>query len=49
MATHRNDAIYIKRWKEKHRDKYLAANRKCCLDNYFFKKQVKEFLSIDLS
>ena len=49
MATHRNNDIYIKRWKEKHREKYLAANRKSFLNSYCFKKQVKEFLRIDPS
>ena len=28
MATHRNNAIYVKRWKDKHREKYIASNRK---------------------
>ena len=47
MATHRNNAIYVKRWKEKHREKYLENNRKCVLNYYYFKKQVQEFLRID--
>ena len=47
MPTHRNNSIYIKRWKEKHREKYLANNRKCVLNYYYFKKQVQEFLRID--
>ena len=47
MATHRNNAIHVKRWKLNHPEKYIASNRKNSLDNYYFKKQVKEFLIID--
>ena len=47
MATHRNNAIYIKRCKEKHREKYLENNRKCVSNYYYFKKQVQELLRID--
>jgi len=47
MATHRNNAIHVKRWKDKHPEKYIAANRKSSLNSYYFKKQVKEFLRID--
>ena len=47
MATHRNNAIYVKRWKEGHVEKYIASNRKYALNYYYFKKQVQEFLRID--
>jgi len=47
MPTHRNNAIYVKRWKDKHREKYLTTNRKYVLNYYYFKKQVQEFLRID--
>ena len=47
MATHRNNAIHVKRWKLNRREKYFASNRKNSLDNYYFKKQFKEFLRID--
>ena len=47
MVTHPKNYIYVRRWKEKHRERYLTANRKSSLDNYYFKKQVQEFLRID--
>lgn len=47
MPTHRNNAIYVKRWKDKHREKYLTTNRTYVLNYYYFKKQVQEFLRID--
>ena len=47
MTTHPSNSIYVRRWKIKNRDKYVACNRKCSLNNYYFKKQVKEFLRID--
>ena len=47
MATHRNRAIYVKRWKERHVEKYIASNRKYSLNYYYFKKQVQKFLRID--
>ena len=49
MATHRNNAVHVRRWKEKHREVYFAANRKCSSDNYYSKKQDKECLGIDPS
>ena len=47
MATNRNDAIHVKRWKLNHPKIYIAYNRKNSLANFYFKKQVKEFLRID--
>ena len=47
MATHRNNAVHVRRWKLNHPEKYNAANRKSSLSGYYFKKQVKEFLRID--
>ena len=49
MPTHRNSYIHVRRWKENHREKYIAANRKSSLNSYYFKKLVKEFLRIDPS
>ena len=42
MATHRNNAIYINHWKEKHREKYLENNRKCVLNYYYFNENHKK-------
>ena len=45
--THPKNAINVKRWKEKHVEKYITSNRKYSLNYYYFKKQVQEFLRID--
>lgn len=47
MTTHPKNAIYIKRWKDNNRDKYLAKNRKSFAKYYYYKKQVMELLRID--
>ena len=47
--THPITSLYLKRYKEKNRDKYLASNREWSINNYYFKKQVKEFLRNDPS
>ena len=47
MTTHPKNALYVKRWKENNRDKYIATNRKYVSNYYYFKKQVMELLRID--
>ena len=47
MGCHPKNNEYQKRWRELNREKYLQQNVKGVLKYYYYKKGIKELMSID--
>ena len=48
MATHPKNNEYVRKWRKLNREKYLEYDRKNLLKYYYYKKGVKELMTIDL-
>ena len=44
--THVNNYLYVKKWRELNRDKYMEIQRIDKLKRYYYKQRVKELLRI---
>ena len=47
MATHQKNNEYVRKWRKLNREKYLEYDRKNLLKYYYYKKGVKELMTID--